>query len=156
MTTLAMDYQMGFMGLDRVFTPSAYVRTWNRSLPVPLYPSSASISASIDRALTFVTSQNTVIEDQLAVEAFLANNSGVVAHLYSIPEKIAYYIGKSEMKLGVFSEPDGYEVPELYLEVETSLSPEEANARLSTLNREWILASTDEDLVSLNITLKFT
>lgn len=155
MTTLAMDYQMGFMGLDSVFTPSAYVRTWNRSLGVPLSPSSASISASIDRVLTFVVSQNAVIEDQLAVEDFLANKSGVVAHLYSVPEKIAYYIGKSKMKLGVFSEPDGYEAPELYLEVETSLSPEEANQRLSTLNREWILTSNDEDLIALNVTLKF-
>ena len=155
MTTLAMDYQMGFMGLDSVFTPSAYVRTWNRSLGVPLSPSSASISASIDRVLTFVVSQNAVIEDQLAVEDFLANKSGVVAHLYSVPEKIAYYIGKSKMKLGVFSEPDGYEAPELYLEVETSLSPEEANQRLSTLNREWIWTSNDEDLIALNVTLKF-
>lgn len=155
MTTLTMDYQVGFGGLDSVFTPSAYVRPWSRSLTEPLSPSSASISTSVERALTFISSQNIIIEDRLVVEDFLANSYGVVAHLYSIPEKIAFYIGKSQMKLGVFSEPDSYEAPELYLEVETDLSPEEANSRLSTLNREWILSAEDVDLMALNITLKF-
>lgn len=149
MTSLSMDYQTSFELLNSYVTPSAHVRTW-----IPLAPSSASISTSVDKALSFMSSHGAVIEDRLAVEDFLTNNYGVVAHLYSTPEKIAYYIGNPKMKIGVFSEPDGYDAPELYIEIETNLSPEEANTRLSTLNREWVLASND-DLNTLNVTLKF-
>ena len=139
-----MDYQTSFELLNSFITPSAHVRTW-----IPLAPNSASLSNSVDRLLSFMQFHGAVIEDRLTIEDFLANNYGVVAHLYSIPEKIAYYIGNHKMKLGIFSEPDSTEAPELYLEVETSLSPEEANTRLSTLNREWILSSGDADLVPI-------
>lgn len=149
MTSLSMDYQTSFELLNSYITPSAHVRTW-----IPLAPSSASISTSVDKALSFMSLHGAVIDDRLAVEDFLTNNYGVVAHLYSTPEKIAYYIGNAKIKVGVFSEPDGYDAPELYIEVETSLSPEEANTRLSTLNREWVIASND-DLNTLNVTLKF-
>ncbi len=155
MTSLTINSHTGVTFLDNFLTSSAYGKTWNNSRVTPRSQSSTSISTSVDRALTFITSKNTVIEDRLAVEEFLTNSYGVIAHLYSIPEKVTHYFGTSKMKLGVFSEPDSYEVAELYLEVETNLAPEEANAYLSNLNREWILSANDNDLMSLNITLKF-
>ena len=89
MTTLAMDNYFGYIGLDNVLAPSAYERTWNRSLVAPFLPSSKSFSARIDTALTFLLSKNVAVQERLLVEDFLANNSGVVTHLYEVPEKVA-------------------------------------------------------------------
>ena len=145
-----MNYPTSFELLNSYITPSARVRTF-----IPLIPSSASISVSADKVLTVIARQNIIITDRLEVEDFLTNHYGTIAHLYNIPEKVTSYFGESKMKLGVFSEPDSTDTPDLYLEVETSLSPEEANARLSALNREWILSTNDDDLMVLNITLRF-
>lgn len=155
MTTLAIDEQINFGIPSGFFTPSAYV-VWDKELTEQYLPHSASISSSVNTALTFLLSKDIKIEDSLRVEAFLTNNYGIVAHLYVIPEKIFQYFGKSELKIGLFSDPDvADEQAELYIEVETALSPVEANEKLSKINREWLLASRDQDLMALNITLKF-
>lgn len=155
MTTLAMDNYFGYIGLDNVLAPSAYERTWNRSLVAPFLPSSKSFSARIDTALAFLLSKNVFIEERLLLEDILANNSGIVAHLYDVPTKVAEYFKTNSIEFGVFSDPDSNDTPEIYFEIETNLSPEEANSQLSLLNREWILSSSDEDLAKLNFTLKF-
>lgn len=156
MTTLAMDKQIDFISFSR-FTPSAFVLTWDNFLTEQYVPRSASISSSVNTALAFLLSKNIKIEDATSVEYFLTNYSGVVAHLYDIPDKIIQYFGKSEIKVGLFSDPSANEErPELYFEIETALSPEEANEKLSKINREWILNSDNKDLMDLNITLKFT
>lgn len=155
MTTLAMDNQNGFTYMDSVFNVPVYEIVWNRSLPASFSPSSTSLSSSINTALSFLGSNNVTIENRILVEDFLANNFALVAHLYEAPQRVVDYFDFREMELGVFSDPDSSEDPEIYLEIATSLSPEDANARLSELNREWVLFSNDEDLMKLNFTLKF-
>ena len=72
-----------------------------------------------------------------------------------MPEKINRYFGDANLTLGVFSDPDTKEEPELYIEVETPLSPEKANENLSNLNREWLLSSGSQALMQINTVLKF-
>jgi hypothetical protein len=156
MTALTMDRQMKFENYLGLSTPSSYVLTWDRALDQQYVIRSASISASVNTALSFLLSKSVTIEDNTKVEDFLAHYYGIVAYLYEAPNKISQEFGQPTLKLGLFSDPDsGDEYSELYLEVETNLSPEEATTKLSKINREWLLASNDQDLVSLNITLKF-
>lgn len=155
MTTLALNTQIDFRDLTTI-APSSYVTSWDRVLDIKYAYQSASISSNVNTALTFLNLKGITIENTLAVESSLTNYSGIVAHLYEIPEKISHYFESSNLKLGVFSDPDsGDNHEELYLEIETELSPKEANDRLSKVNRDWLLASKDQDLMSLNLTLHF-
>lgn len=154
MTPLTADRQIIFGTSSSILAPSAYIRPWEGELSKQY--GSASLSLSIADALTHLWLTGVNIEDSMDVENFLANHYGVVAHLYEIQEKVSQYFGKAKLKLGLFFDPDGSEEEaELYLEVETTLSPEEAHEAISKLNREWLIASGDQDLMSLNITLKF-
>lgn len=156
MTALTFDNQIGLGALGNVSTPTAYVVSWDSSLIEQYTSHSASISSSIDKVLSFLLSQDITIEEYANVESFLTNNYGVVAYLYEVSDRIEEYFGQVDLEIGVFSDPDDIEgKPELYLEVTTSLSPEEANEKLSEINRMWLFASEDQDLISLNITLKF-
>jgi len=154
MTTLAMDNYNGFRKLDNSQVPSAYERVWNRSLTERFSFSSKSVSNRIDTALSFLISKKILIKDRLLMADYLANNSGVVTHLYTISNKVAEHFDTKSIELGLFSDPDTLDTPELYCEIITNLSAEEANAQLGLLNRNWIL-SGDEDLMKLNLTLKF-
>lgn len=153
--TTTIDKQPYWGAWGGISTPSAYVISWEEALTKQYVPRSASISSSVNTALDFFLSKGIVVEDRIAVEDFLTRHHGVVAHLYEAPEKIFQYFGNAPLKLGVFSDPDTGEQPELYLEVETTLSPEEATGKLSLTNREWLLVSNDPDLMSLNVTLRF-
>jgi len=155
MTTLAMDNYTNYFQLESLQTPSAYERVWNRSLTSIFAPSSKSLSTRIDTALSVLQSRDVVISDRLLLEEYLANNLGIVTHLYDVPSKVAEYFNTSEIEIGMFGDPDTGDVPEMYFEVLTSLSPEEATQQLSSLNREWVLSSMDDDLVKINFTLKF-
>jgi hypothetical protein len=155
MTTLALNNQIDFRDFSTI-APSGYVTSWNRVLDSQYVARSSSISSGVDTALTFLTLKGVVVENTLAVENSLTNYNGIVAHLYEVPEKISRQFEASGLKLGAFSDPDsGDEHEEVYLEIETKLPPKEANERLSKLNREWLLASGDQDLMSLNLTLRF-
>jgi hypothetical protein len=125
-------------------------------LAAPYRIYSASISYSASNVIDFLRSQGVTIEDPAAVLSFLTNYHGIVAHLFDIPKKISEYFENAQLKLGLFSDPDtrdGYS--ELYIEVETSLSPKQANEKLHRINREWLITSSDRDLGAMNITLKF-
>jgi len=156
MTTLTMDNYTNYFQLESLQTPSAYERVWNRSLTSIFAPSSKSLSTRIDTAISVLQSRDVVICDRLSLEEYLANNLGVVTHLYEVTNKVGEYFGITEMQIGMFGDPDTEDTPEIYFEIMTSLSPEDATSQLSLLNREWILSSTDEDLVKINFTLKFT
>ncbi len=106
--------------------------------------------------MSFLLSEEIVLENSDKVGDFLRNNYGMVAYLYETPGKIKEYFGEGKLQVGIFSAPDSNdELQELYIEVGTLLSPEEANEKLSKINRNWILISGDQDLMSLNVTLKF-
>lgn len=155
MTTLAMDNYNGFISLDNFQASSAYERVWSRSLAGRFSFGSNSLSNRIDTALSvFLPSKDIVVQDRLSLEEYLANNSGVVNHIYELPTKVTEYFGISGMKIGMFSDPDTDDTPEMYFEILTELPVQEANSQLSLLNRNWIL-SGDEDLMKLNLTLKF-
>lgn len=156
MTALTMDYYTNFPQLENIQTSSAYERVWNRSLTSIFAPSSKSLSTRIDTAISFLQSKDIVISDRLLLEDYLANNLGVVTHLYEVSSKVTEYFGVSEMEIGMFSDPDTQEVPEIYFEIATSLSAQEATNQLSLLNREWLFSSGDSDLMKMNFTLKFT
>jgi len=155
MTTLAMDNYTNYIQLESIQAPSVFERVWNRSLTSTFAPSSKSLSTRIDTAISVLQSKNVAICDRLLLEDYLANNLGVVTHLYEVPSKVSEYFSASEIKIGMFSDPDMSDAPEMYIEVLTSLSPEEATRQLTSLNREWVLASVDEDLPKINFTLKF-
>ena len=109
---------------------------------------------NIDKLLASLQAKSVEIDNLTEVEDFLAKHDYMVTHMYSIPSKIAEYFGNAKLKLGLFSDPDSPDdYWELYLEVETHLSPEEANTKLSKINREWIIAL--DDLIFFNITLRF-
>jgi len=156
MTTLAMDKSINYSVLSGFLTPISYATLWSNNLP-PIYATpSKAIFSDVNDSLTFLQSKNVVIEDTFKVESFLTSNYGIVAYLYDIPKKITDYFGDASLKIGVFSDPDSPEDNnELFIEVETSLSPKQANDRLSKINREWLLKSNDADLAYFNITLRF-
>jgi len=155
MTTLTVYKEIGFGSLGNIFTPTSYITSWDNFLIEQYIPHSRSISSSVNTALSFLMSQSVVIENVSSVENYLKDNYGVVAHLYSVPQKIYQYFGNVSLTLGTFSDPDNEEGLELYVEVKTSLSPEEANQKLSSINRGWLFSSGDHNLIQLNITLKF-
>ena len=156
MTTLTVDNPINHSILSGVFAPASYTIQWNRNLPLAYTIPSKAIFSDVEDALIFLQSNGVVIEESPSVESFLTNNSGIVANLYDIPQKVSHYFGDVFLKLGLFSDPDSQEDrPELFLEVETSLSPKQANNKLSQINREWLLKSDDADLAFFNITLKF-
>ena len=155
MTTLAMDNYTNYIQLESIQAPSVFERVWNRSLTSTFAPSSKSLSTRIDTAISVLQSKNVAICDRLLLEDYLANNLGVVTHLYEVPSKVAEYFGDTEMEIGMFSDPDTVEAPEMYLEIQTALSAEDATRQLSLLNREWVLSSGEADLMKINFTLKF-
>ncbi len=156
MTALTLDNPMTLASIDHIPTPSAYEISWEGSLLDQFVSHSTSISSTIDKAVSFLLAQGVRVENHTDVTSFLASNYGVVANLYDAVDKVEEYFGNSDLEIGVFSDPeDNDDMPELYLEVSTTETPEEANSILSRLNREWILASGDQDLLSINVTLKF-
>lgn len=155
MTTLAMDSNINYQVFDIISAPSVYERRWNNSLPDIFAPSSKSMSTRIDLALSFLHSQGVLLKDRLLIETYIANNIGIVSHIYDVPKKVFEYFDSNDIEMGVFSDPDTDDDSEIYFELITSLLPEEANHRLSSLNRDWILSSSDEDLMKINFTLKF-
>lgn len=156
MTTLTMDNPINYSTLSGVFAPASYAINWNKNLPRAYAIPSRSFFSDAEDALIFLESHNVVIEESPSVESFLANNSGIVAHLYDIPKKVSDYFGDISTKFGVFSDPDNPEDrAEFFIEVETDLSPQKANDVLSKINKEWLLKSHDADLEFFNITLKF-
>lgn len=156
MTTLTLDNPINHSVVRGFFAPVSYSIQWSRNLPLAYAIPSKAIFSDVDDALIFLQSNGVVIEESPSVESFLTNNSGIVANLYDIPQKVSHYFGNVFLKLGLFSDPDSPEDgAELFLEVETSLSPKQANDKLSKINREWLLKSKDADLAFFNITLKF-
>ena len=135
----------------------SYTTHYNSMLPSQYAKPSWSIFSDANNdILTFLQQNNVKIEDVASVETFLSNNYTMVAYLYDIPKKVSDYFGDVSLKLGVFSDPDSPDDnTELFVEVETSFSPKQANDKLSKINREWLLKSNDIGLASLNITLKF-
>ena len=157
MTTLAMDNTINHSILSGVFAPASYTIQWSKNLPFVYATPSRAIFSDVGDTLTFLQSKGVVVEEFSNVESFLTNNSSIVAHLYDIPQKAHQYFGNVPLKLGLFSDPDNPEdSAELFLEIETSLSPKRANDKLSQINREWLLKSNASDLALFNITLKFT
>lgn len=156
MTTLAINKRMIWGSIGNITTPASYSMSWDNSLIDQYLPHSNSASSRIDNALSFIQSQGITIENSNIVEDYLKNNYGILAHLYDLPQKINQYFGNAVLNFGAFSDPDIEEEPELYIEIETSLSPEKANQKLSLINKEWLFSSEDNDLMNLNITLKFS
>lgn len=155
MTTLAIEKQANFYPINEA-SLSAYVRSWNENLPKPYVAVSNSISISSGNLITFLQSEGIRVDDPIAVEEFLTNNSGIVAHLFDAPKVISVYFPGSKMKLGLFRDPDAIEDnPEIFMEIETDFSPDDANRALSELNHNWLLSSKDVDLLGMNLTLKF-
>jgi len=156
MTTLTVDNPTNHSILSGVFTPASYTLQWSRNLPLAYATPSKTIFSDVEDALIFLQSNGVVVEESPSVESFLTNNSDIVANLYDIPQKVSHYFGDVFLKLGIFSDPDSPEdSAELFLEIETSLLPKQANDKLSQINREWLLKSNDADLAFFNITLKF-
>ena len=156
MITSTIDSTINHSILSGVFAPASYITRWNINLTPAYATPSRAILSDVEDALIFLQSNGVVIEESPKIESFLTSNSGIIAHLYNVPQKIYRYFGDVSLKLGLFSDPDSPEDgAELFLEVETSLPPKQANDKLSQINRGWLLKSNNADLAFFNITLKF-
>jgi hypothetical protein len=156
MTTAIVDKLIGFSPLSDFFEPSHIAFDWNKMLSESHITQSNSISSNVSDALIFLKKENVEIEDIASVENFLVNNYGLVSYLYEVPQKVSNYFIDASFKLDIFSDPDqDDDFQQIFLEIETHLSPKEANERLSKLNRDWLLKINDKDICLFNFSLNF-
>lgn len=96
------------------------------------------------------------IEDWTALSSFIRKNpetSGILTKLPTVASRV--FEGKfHSMSFEVFSDPeDEYAGEEVFLKIDTSLSPQDANVFLSELNQ--YLISLGVDAVKINTTVNY-
>ncbi len=155
MTTATMDKSIDFLTPNGFSRPASFDVIWDNILSKN-YTQSRSFSSDITNALNFLRKKGVEIEDDISVEDFLTNNYGMLAYLYDVPKKVFDYFGDVPLKFSLFSDPDGQDnFQQVFFEIQTNLSPEKANEKLSQLNRNWLLKIEDKDIYSLNFSLNF-
>ena len=154
MTNISADTARLVYGNMVNLYPSAFVLRWDKK--EAFFEGSASISEGVNLALDFLTSKNILIENRAQAEDFLIADNSLIGHLYKVKEKVSEYFSNSSLKLAISSDYENINEPStLYIEIGTTLSPAEANRALNMLNRNWLFASQDRELASLNFTLSF-
>ena len=149
MTTLAITNNF----ISTNGTPSVpFVSYWDRLLPdTPSY----SIVSENDLLLSYLQENGILVKDTIEVEKFLAEHTGLLPYFYELPDVVVSRFGKTKMSLVVFSDPDSNDEKELFLEIETTLSPKEANPKLNELNSAWLLNIKDDSAHLFNTCLNF-
>jgi len=110
---------------------------------------------NLDQLLDYLQKEGVKINNPREIKDFLAEYNYIVTHMYNIPLKVSEYFGNANIKLSLFRDFDSEtDNPELFIEVKTSLSPQEANQRFRKINREWLIPA-GEVLDKLNISLNF-
>lgn len=135
------------------FTP--FSSAWEEQLPRNWYPSSYSLVSETDLLLSHLRSNGIFIKDTIEVEKFLAEHAGIMPYLYELPDVVVSRFGNTNMSLVVFSDPDTIGENELFLEIETKLTPKEANPKLNELNNSWLLNIEDDNAHLFNTCLNF-
>ncbi|MHB0977834.1 MAG: hypothetical protein ACYC1K_00255 [Minisyncoccota bacterium] len=126
---------------------------WNRNKNVISITTLS--SDNVDEIIDFLQTNNIKIYDCSEIRDFLVNHTYIIEHLYNIPSKISEYFGKADIKLSLFKDFDSeIKDTELFVEIKTSLSPQEANDKLTKIHREWFLP-LGMNLDKLNISLNF-
>ncbi|GEM_PF-6759182 len=111
---------------------------------------------NIDQLLDYLQEEGVKIDNQRETKDFLTEYNHLVTYMYNIPSKVSEYFGDADVKLSLFRDFDSEtDNPELFIEIKTSLSPQEANKRLGKIYREWFLPLR-LSLDKLNISLNFS
>lgn len=139
--------------INKIFKEQA-PPVWSKNSPV--YAATITFSShDIDQLLTFLRTKSVEIENSTEIKDFLSRHDYMLSHMNNIPSKVFEYFGNSDIKLSLFRDFDSEtDDPELFIEVKTSLSPEEANNRLRKIHREWFIP-IGISLDKLNISLSF-
>lgn len=135
------------------FTP--FASAWEEQLPRNWYASSYSLVSETDLLLSHLQSNGIFIKDTIGVEKFLAEHAGIMPYLYELPDVVVSRFGNTNMSLVTFSDPDMGGESELFLEIETTLTPREANPKLNELNNSWLLNIEDDNAHLFNTCLNF-
>lgn len=135
------------------FTP--FESAWEEQLPRKWFAPSYSLVSETDLLLSHLRSNGIFIKDTVEVEKFLADHAGIMPYLYELPDVVVSRFGNTNMSLVIFSDPDMAGESELFLEIETALTPREANPMLNELNSSWLLQMEDRDAYLFNTCLKF-
>ena len=94
--------------------------------------------------------------DVLEVKRFLLKNKFLFATLSEIPNQIYNYFGEGqEISLKVSFEPESIGISELWVEILTTLSAQEAMPVLDEFDEHWWHENMNKVAGRLNITLKF-
>lgn len=110
----------------------------------------------IEVLFAFLQSRNCVIANKEEITDFLNNHVSIVDYLYEAPEIIKGKFGEANLNLELFFDPEieGDE-GELFLNIETDLSPKAAHDKLNEIDEEWLLNIRSADLIFLNLNLRF-
>jgi len=97
------------------------------------------------------------IRNERAVKSFLLREPGTISCVReAIPWVLNFFGREQKMTLMLVHDPeDENDKGELFLELEISLSPEEALAKLEQLDKEWLVSYVRKYAPKFNITLKF-
>lgn len=109
----------------------------------------------VDNLLASLQAESVEIDNPTKIKDFLAKHNYMLEYMYSIPSKVSEYFGNTNLKLSLLRDFDSEtDNPELFIEVQISLSPQEANKRLEKIYKEWFIP-LGMGLDKLNISLNF-
>jgi len=112
--------------------------------------------AQIEKILCFLETKNCEVVNKLEIKKFFEKHSGVIDYLYEVPDIIFEYFENTQLKLELFFDPDvENDEGELFLNIETNLSPQEEHEKLKQIDESWLLNIINEDMIFFNLNLKF-
>lgn len=110
----------------------------------------------IEPLFTFLQSRNCKIRNKEEITNFLNNHVSIVDYLYEAPEIIKKKFSEVNLNLELCFDPEieGDE-GELFLNIETNLSPKQAVQKLDIIDENWLLKRAGEDIGKFNLNLEF-
>jgi hypothetical protein len=105
---------------------------------------------------SFLQKKNCNIVNGEEISNFLNNHISIINYLYEAPDVIRGKFGDVNLNLELVFDPEieGDE-GELFLNIETDLSPKEAVKKLDIIDEEWLLKRASEDIGMFNLSLEF-
>lgn len=156
MSSLALKEPADSASLSERGCTAPFALCWNSEIDARYVFTSFSVTSEVKDVLDFLKSNNIFVSEEALVESFLSTHTGIILALYDLPQIILENFGEVNMNLEIFSDPDdSEEMQELFLKIETPLSPEEADKKISKINRSWLFHISDRDMIFFNLTLKY-
>ena len=110
----------------------------------------------IEPLFSFLQSRNCNIVNKEEITSFLENHINTIDYLYEAPAIIAKYFGGADLNLELVFDPEikGHD-GELFLNIETDLSPKKAVEKLDMIDGGWLLKKAGEYISEFNLNLEF-